>query len=62
MLESTSKSRTPEEIYDYMHEEFTPYASIKNREEAKKHIVDMIKRYAHNYYFDKLAEFGGHLE
>lgn len=37
--------RTPEEIYDYMHEEFTPYASLTNREEAKKHIVDMIDRY-----------------
>jgi len=52
---SELKPRTPEEIYDYMHEEFTPYASITNPEEAKQHIVNMIQRYAESYHADMMV-------
>lgn len=36
---------TPEQIADYIHEEFTPYASM-NVEEGKKHLAELIERYA----------------
>ena len=46
--------RTPEQIADYIHEEFTPYASM-TLEEGKKHIAELIHRYAKHcikVYFD----------
>jgi hypothetical protein len=52
---------TPEQIYDYMHDEHTPYSAM-SKEDGKKHIIELIERYAHFYHVDKLAEFGGHKE
>lgn len=39
---------TPEEIAEYIHTEFTPYASM-TIEEGKKHLAELIKRYAQLY-------------
>jgi len=36
---------TPEEIAEYIHSEFTPYASM-TPEDGKKHIAELIHRYA----------------
>jgi peptidyl-tRNA hydrolase len=36
---------TPKQIADYVHQEFTPYASM-DLAEAKKHLAELIERYA----------------
>lgn len=43
---------TPEEIADYIHDEFTPYASM-TPEEGKEHIAELIHRYA-IYFREKI--------
>ena len=36
---------TPEQIAEYIHEEFTPYTNMR-LEEGKKHLAELIQRYA----------------
>lgn len=36
---------TPEQIYDYMHEEHTPYASM-TADEGREHICELMRNYA----------------
>jgi hypothetical protein len=43
---------TPEEIADYVHEEFTPYASM-SLEDGKKHLAKLIHDYA-VYFREKI--------
>lgn len=47
---------TPEEIAEYIHSEFTPYVSM-TPEEGKKHIAELIHRYAEHYRDITLSRF-----
>jgi hypothetical protein len=39
---------TPEQIAEYIHEEFTPYSAM-NIEQQKKHLAELIQEYADWY-------------
>lgn len=48
---------TPEQIYDYMHEEHTPYSSM-SKEDSKAHICRLIQRYSD----DQLQKYKNYIE
>lgn len=44
----------PEEIAEYIHTEHTPYSQM-SLEDGKKHLAELIQRYADDFASDKIA-------
>lgn len=44
----------PEQIAEYIHEEHTPYSQM-SLEDGKKHLAELIQRYADDFASDKIA-------